>query len=151
MAALVLAPKLLVLIREDGIQLQRHFLADPLILDSAGLLFLSLLDTGNVEDSTPVLFEAARQAGVDPTSLNDLHLALRVSNDLEVREPWEHPEAPDHPDLASLPPFDLGSEELVTLKMPLTLRLRRGKFEVLDADGFRWCPCPGRAHRREVR
>ncbi|HMS87630.1 MAG TPA: radical SAM protein [Acidimicrobiales bacterium] len=138
MAALVLAPKLLVLIREDGIQLQRHFLADPLILDSAGLLFLSLLDTGNVEDSTPVLFEAARQAGVDPTSLNDLHLALRVSNDLEVREPWEHPEAPDHPDLASLPPFDLGSEELVTLKMPLTLRLRRGKFEVLDADGFRW-------------
>lgn len=137
---LVFAPTMLLLVREEGIQIQRPLLADPFYLDLAGLHLLSLLDLDPAEDPSASLDEAARLAGVERESLRDLIFLLRFSKELDHGTPWEHAEAPEHPDAAAADGsgFDLTSDDLLTVRMPLTFRLRRGRFEVLDHTGRRW-------------
>jgi len=137
---LVFSPSMLLVVREGGVQVQRPLLAKPFVVDLAGLHLMSLLDREPVEDPAGAIAEAAERAEVGAEDLRDLMFALRYSKDLSPGTPWTHPEAPEHPDAATAAAagFDLGSDDLLTIRMPLTLRLQRGRFEVLGHDGSRW-------------
>ncbi|MBX3314579.1 MAG: radical SAM protein [Actinobacteria bacterium] len=137
---LVFSPAMLLVAREGGIQIQRPLMAKPFVVDFPGLHLLSLLDAEPVEDPAGAIAEAARRAEVAAEDLRDLMFALRFSKDLAPGTPWQHPEAPEHPDAAGAAAagFDLTSDDLLTIRMPLTLRLRRGAFEVLGHDGSLW-------------
>lgn len=133
---LLLSPTLLVLVRADGIQLQRPVLAPPFHLDLAGLHLLSLFDL-DPTDPPAAVAEAASRAGVDAEALKPLNLLLRVTKDFGARPPWSHREVEDHPAVGSSAPFDLDSPDLIMIKVPMTLRLHRGRYEVLDHDARR--------------
>jgi hypothetical protein len=135
---LVLAPDLLVVLRTDGLHVQRPPLAHPLVLDLAGLHVLAHLQVHPAPHPAAAVRDATARIGHEAVGLRSLVFDLRHSGNLGPGDPWSHPEAPDHPRAASAPPVDLDAPDLVTVRLPLTLRLRAGRYEILDSEGFRW-------------
>ncbi len=135
---LVLSPELLVLVRRDGVQIQRPVLADPVYLDLGRLHLLALLAADPSADPAPAREEAARLSGIAADDLRSLVFELRLSQHLQEGDPWTHREATDHPSVATTEPFDLTTPDLVSVRTPLTLRLTRAGYEVFDHEGLRW-------------
>ena len=102
---LVLSPELLVLVRRDGVQIQRPVLADPVYLDLGRLHLLALLAADPSADPAPAREEAARLSGIAADDLRSLVFELRLSQHLQEGDPWTHREATDHPSVATTEPF----------------------------------------------
>ncbi len=135
---LVLAPNVLVLVRADGIQIQRPVMAAPFHLGLAELHLLVALLGQPSADPTAAREEAAGRAGVDPDTLRGVVFDLRLSKDLQPGEVWHHRPAADHPAAASAEPLDIATDDVVSVRVPLTLRVGPEGYEVFDHDGLRW-------------
>ncbi len=137
-ARLFITANCLVVVRAEGVFIQQPVMARPWPLDLAQLELLRAIDLADATDATDAKRVVVQRTGVPEEELNAAFRRLRMAKNVDIGAPVEHPEAPDHPTTAVDPepiPIDDGAD--VTLRVPLTLRLREGTFEIIDNDGYR--------------
>lgn len=137
---LILTPRCIVTVRADGVQLQGSMHAAPFYVGLPELEILAMVDAERGEPLEKIVRDVGKRTNTNPKALNQFVKKTRYARQLalgaEGAEGAER-DLPDAPSLTDRDPFDLGSDELVALRVPQVLRVHDGRFEIVDHDGRR--------------